>query len=86
MAENKGALVVLLGFLTAGWLLLRRKPAPVGGEVGALVGVAIFDADGNEVPHNSPAELVAGASYTVRATITNRLLRNSLPPSGAPRW
>jgi len=68
--KTKAVFAGLLTLLGLGWLASRAKALPEG--LAAGISVAIYDTDGNLVPHNSPALLVPGTSYYAEATVTNK--------------
>ena len=72
--KTKAALAGLGGLLTVGWLVSRAKAAPAPPEeevVGVGLSIEILGPDGQPVPHNSPATVVEGRTYTLRAIVTN---------------
>lgn len=60
-----GAAMVIGGIAYAS----RDKKAPP--ESAPTIVIEILDAQGNPVPHNSPAALTEGASYSIRLTVRN---------------
>jgi len=80
MDSKKGLL--LLG-LAAGGILLASKlraaelPPPEGNA--ASIGIVILDAAGNIVPHNFPADLYEGETYTIRVSVTNKSTKAGNP-------
>lgn len=48
-------------------LLLKKKVFAMS----AAVSMRVLDAQGQEVPHNSPVELEPGSSYTIEVTVAN---------------
>ena len=78
MAKKKtSGLMAAAALLGLGWLMSKSQPPAEG--TSATLGIAIYDESGNLVPQNSPAELVAGNSYTARVTVTNTSTQGGSP-------
>jgi hypothetical protein len=79
--KGKTFLAGLTVALGLGWALSRsRRPAESPPEgPSASISIGIYDALGNLVPQNSPADLVAGGSYTARVTVTNTSTQGGVP-------
>jgi len=79
MKDKDKILVVGAGVLTAAGLayLATRKPPTEEGE--AALSIVIRDAEGNIIPHNSPANVYEGQSYTVTVSMTNTSTRGGAP-------
>ena len=79
MDDKQKAVVGLgLGLGAAGIIYAVAKgkePEPEG----AGVEIEIRDSQGNIVPHNSPASLDEGETYTVKVTVTNTTTRGGEP-------
>lgn len=70
----KGGELILLGTLLGGLFLRSRAAgAEEAGveEAGTAVQLQILDEWGRPVPHNSPADVVEGTAYILRATVKN---------------
>jgi len=84
MAKDGKKAAVGIGLATAlGGIYLATKgkaaaPPPPPPE-GAGVEIEIRDSEGNLVPHDSPASLNEGETYTVKITVTNMTTRGGLP-------
>jgi len=81
MEDKKKAAAAVAGMGAIGlayFLATKAKAAPPPGAQ-ASIGIEILDAQGNPVPHNSPATLVEGESYIARLTVTNRSTKAGQP-------
>jgi hypothetical protein len=70
----------LAGALAIGMLLSRKKP---GTATAAAITIAVLDEFGNEIPHNSPVNLEAGETYTVKIIVTNQSTLQGQPVAAA---
>lgn len=78
--EGKKTSAIAALALTVGGIVLACRPKPEEpDEGGASMQIRILDSKGNEVPHNSPADLYEGESYTVQVSVTNRSTKAGQP-------
>lgn len=80
--ENRKKAAVVLGLaaaLGASIYLATKAEAAPERELKAKVGIEILDSQGNLVPHNSPAVLTEGESYTMVVTVTNMSTKAGTP-------
>jgi len=75
--------VMAISLAALGLLWWKSKPVKTEppDEVKSKAGLTmmIIDAAGNEVPVNSPAQLVAGQNYTVYVVVTNQSTKQAIP-------
>lgn len=77
---KKAAVGIGLATAIAGIVVATRaKAAPPTPPEGAGVEIEIRDSEGNLVPHDSPASLNEGETYSVKITVTNQTTRGGLP-------
>ena len=78
MSKDTKRIAIGLGVVgaagAAAYFISKKVKAeePPPDEEGATISIEILDAQGNPVPHNSPATLEEGKTYTVKVKVTNR--------------
>lgn len=84
--NKKAGIAIGLGTLAVGGIVYAATQAkkeeipPVPpGEGAASIEIAILDAEGNPVPHNSAAQLYEGETYTFKVSVTNKSTKAGAP-------